>query len=153
MTTLIKNALIVNEYSIFKASVLIDSSIIRHIYRDGDTCPIVGKVIDAEGKVLIPGIIDDQVHFRDPGLGHKGDIFTESRAAVAGGVTSFMDMPNTKPPAVTIDLLEDKYATAAAKSIANYSFYFGATNENRKALKNINPKNVCGVKVFMGSST
>ncbi|MDR1056252.1 MAG: dihydroorotase [Prevotellaceae bacterium] len=153
MTTLIKNALIVNECSIFKGSVLINKSTIQHIYKEGDETPVAETIIDVEGKVLIPGIIDDQVHFREPGLTHKGDIFTESRAAVAGGVTSFMDMPNTKPPTITIDLLEDKYTTAIEKSIANYSFYFGATNENWGLLKNINPKNICGVKVFMGSST
>lgn len=154
---LIKNALIVNEGTSFKGSVLINGAFIQHIYK-GDDLPLPGvlataEVINAEGKVLIPGVIDDQVHFREPGLTHKADIFTESRAAVAGGVTSFMDMPNTKPASTTVDLLEDKYAIAAEKSIANYSFYFGASNNNASELKKIDPNRVCGVKVFMGSST
>jgi dihydroorotase len=109
--------------------------------------------IDGSGKWLIPGVIDDQVHFRDPGLTHKGDLFTESRAAVAGGVTSFMEMPNTVPNALTQELLEDKYKMAAEKSLANYSFYMGASNDNLEEVVKTNPKMVCGIKVFMGAST
>jgi dihydroorotase len=98
---------------------------------------------------LIPGVIDDQVHFRDPGLTHKGDIFTESRAAVAGGVTSFMDMPNTRPQTITIEALQAKFQMASQKSAANYSFYLGATNDNIKELLKADAKSVCGIKVFM----
>ena len=112
-----------------------------------------GERIDARGMLVLPGVIDDQVHFREPGLTYKEDIFSGSRAAVAGGVTSFMDMPNTKPATTTIDLLERKQELAATKSLANYSFYFGATNSNLRELHRIDPRTVCGVKVFMGSST
>jgi len=111
------------------------------------------QTIDATGKFLLPGIIDDQVHFRDPGLTAKGDIYTESRAAVAGGVTSFMDMPNTNPKTITLELLEEKFAIAAQKSLANYTFFLGATNDNLDEVRNIDPHKVCGVKVFMGAST
>ena len=110
-------------------------------------------VVEASGLYLLPGVIDDQVHFREPGLTHKGDIETESRAAVAGGVTSFMDMPNTKPQTITIAALEAKFEIAAQKSMANYSFYLGATNDNIDELKKADPKKVCGIKVFMGAST
>jgi len=109
--------------------------------------------IDAKGKWLIPGVIDDQVHFREPGLTHKGDIYSESKAAVAGGITSFMEMPNTMPQTTTIEALEHKYALGAEKSLANYSFYMGATNTNLDELRKVDPEKVCGVKVFMGSST
>ena len=111
------------------------------------------QLIDAEGLYLVPGAIDDQVHFRDPGLTHKGDIATESRAAVAGGVTSFMDMPNTVPNTLTQELLQDKYDIAAEKSMANYSFYMGMSNDNIDEVLKTDPKNVCGIKAFMGSST
>ena len=111
------------------------------------------QIIDATGKYLLPGIIDDQVHFRDPGLTAKGDLYTESRAAVAGGVTSFMDMPNTNPKTTTLKLLEEKFDIAAEKSLANYTFFFGATNDNLEELRNIDPRKVCGVKVFLGAST
>ena len=111
------------------------------------------RSVDATGKYLLPGIIDDQVHFRDPGLTHKGDLFTESRAAVAGGVTSVMDMPNTQPKTTTQELLEAKNKIAAAKSLANYTFFFGATNENLDEVRRIDPATVCGVKLFLGAST
>jgi dihydroorotase len=111
------------------------------------------KIIDAEGLHLFPGLIDDQVHFREPGLTHKADIYSESRAAVAGGITSFMEMPNTSPPTLTQELLEQKYQIAEEKSIANYSFFMGASNDNLEEVLKTNPRNVCGVKIFMGSST
>lgn len=155
MKILIKNANIVNEGRTFKGSVLIEGEHIEMIF-DGENESLPGdsvEVIDAEGLWLMPGVIDDQVHFREPGLTHKGDIASESRAAVAGGVTSFMDMPNTNPQATTIELLEEKFALAAEKSYANYSFYLGATNNNINELVKVNPRKVCGIKVFMGSST
>ncbi len=155
MKTLIKNAEIINEGKIFCGSVLINDDRIEKIFHLDDNLPLLEniEVIDATGLWLMPGVIDDQVHFREPGLTHKGDIYTESKAAVAGGVTSFMEMPNTLPQTTTIELLEQKYALAAGKSLANYSFYMGATNNNILELKKVNPKNVCGIKVFMGAST
>lgn len=155
MRQLISNANIVNEGQIYKGSVLINDEKIDKIYKTGDTINLKGEVeiIEAEGLWLIPGVIDDQVHFREPGLTHKGDIYTESKAAVAGGVTSYMDMPNTNPQTITLELLEEKYALAATKSLANYSFYLGATNQNIRQIIKINPHKICGVKVFMGSST
>jgi dihydroorotase len=152
--TLIKNALLVNEGKQCKASVLIEGEFIGKIYPD-NTAPEMDdvSVIDASGLLLLPGVIDDQVHFREPGLTHKADIYTESRSAVAGGVTSFMEMPNTKPQTTTIERLEEKYALAAEKSFANYAFYMGATNDNLSELKKVDPKRVCGVKIFMGAST
>jgi len=150
-STLITNAKIVNESTVFEGDVLIKGQFIekidRHISSSGST------IVDAKGKFLLPGVIDDQVHFREPGLTHKGNIFTESRAAVAGGVTSFMEMPNTSPPAFTQQLLEDKYQIAARTSLANYSFYMGASNDNLEEVLKTNLKNVCGLKIFMGSST
>lgn len=148
---LIKSAVIVNEGKQFVADVLIRNERIEKVAAsisapDEDT-------IDGSGKLLLPGLIDDQVHFRDPGVTYKADIATESRAAVAGGITSFMEMPNTKPNTLTQELLEDKYQLAAEKSIANYSFYMGASNDNLEEVLKTNPQNVCGVKVFMGSST
>jgi dihydroorotase len=152
--TLIHNALIVNEGALFKGSILVEDGKIVHIYK---VVPdeILGRsvIIDAQGKVLMPGVIDDQVHFREPGLTQKGDIFTESRAAVAGGVTSFMEMPNTQPQTLTQSLLEEKYKLGSEKSLANFSFYMGASNDNLDELSKTNPKNVCGIKVFMGAST
>lgn len=154
MKRLIKSAKIINENEVFIGSVLIDNEVIETIFKENDVIPSGNyQVIDAQGLWLIPGVIDDQVHFRDPGLTYKGDIFTESRAGVAGGVTSFMEMPNTKPQTVTIDLLEQKYVLGAEKAMANYSFYMGATNDNIDEIKKVDPKKVCGVKVFMGSST
>ncbi len=152
---LIKNAEIVNEGEVFTGSVLISGEEIETIYRGHNNLPDINdlETIDAEGKLLLPGIIDDQVHFREPGLSHKGDIYSESRAAAAGGVTSFMEMPNTIPQTITASALADKIAIAAASSPVNYSFYFGATNDNIEEIKAINPEEVCGLKVFMGSST
>lgn len=151
MSIFIRNAQIVNEGSITEADVLVENGIISWIGRGKD--PIADTVIDAAGKYLIPGAIDDQVHFREPGLTHKGEIATESRAAVAGGITSFMEMPNTKPQALTQELLQDKYDRAAQVSPANYSFFMGASNDNLKEVLKTDPLKVCGVKVFMGSST
>lgn len=156
METLIQNARIVNEGQVFSGSVLIDGELISGIF-GGDSVPVEilqrSVVIDARGKYLIPGVIDDQVHFREPGLTYKGEIYTESRAAVAGGVTTYMEMPNTKPQAVTQELLEQKYMRAAEVSAANYSFYMGATNDNLDEVLQTDGKNVCGIKIFMGSST
>jgi dihydroorotase len=151
---LIKNATIINEGRKFKGSVLLSNGIIEKIYEGPLEFNITeATILNAAGKILIPGVIDDHVHFREPGLTHKADIFSESRAAVAGGVTSFMDMPNTIPSATTKDILDEKYGIAADSSLANYSFYIGATDSNLKELLNINPREVCGIKIFMGSST
>jgi len=156
MKTLIKNAQIVNEGKTFSGAVLIDGELIIKVFT-GESIPEEitkgATVIDAQGKYLMPGAIDDQVHFREPGMTHKGEIATESRAAVAGGVTSYMEMPNTNPQAVTQQLLEQKYMRAAEVSAANYSFYMGATNDNLEEVLKTNGTDVCGVKVFMGSST
>lgn len=156
MKTLIKDATIINEGLNYKGSVLISEERINKIFpqvlpSDFDLKDV--KIIDAAGLYLIPGIIDDQVHFREPGLTHKGDILTESRAAVAGGVTTFMEMPNTNPQAITQEILEEKYERASEVSAANYSFYMGATNDNLEEVLKTDPKKVCGIKVFMGSST
>ena len=150
-TILIRNARLVNRGQIQEADVLIKSGRIAKI-----EASISGNAdieIDASGQCLIPGIIDDQVHFREPGLTHKANIATESRAAVAGGTTSFMEMPNVNPPSVTQELLEEKYQIAARTSLANYSFYMGATNDNLDEVLRTDPRRVCGVKIFMGSST
>jgi dihydroorotase len=151
---LIKNAQIINRGRKFNGDILLNNEIIEKIYER----PLAGNtdevtVIDASGKILIPGVIDVHVHFREPGLTHKADIATESRAAVAGGVTSFMDMPNTRPQTTTQNLLEEKYRIAEKCSLANYSFYIGATDINLKELLNTSPHKVCGIKIFMGSST
>lgn len=153
MKCLIKNASVVNEGAIFKADVLLEDGFISAISRSCNLSTEDARVIDAEGKYLIPGLIDEHVHFREPGLTAKADIATESRAAAAGGVTSFMDMPNTAPQTTTRQLLEEKFALAAQKSVANYSFYIGATNDNLPETTGIDPKKVCGIKLFMGSST
>lgn len=156
MRTLIKGAKLVNNGQIFEADVLISNQIIEGIFRKGDEVLYDinnVRIIDATGKYLLPGVIDDQVHFREPGLTHKGNIASESRAAAAGGVTSFMEMPNTKPASTSLSLLEEKYNIASETSLVNYSFWLGATNDNLEEIKKVNPKNVCGVKVFMGSST
>jgi len=156
MKTLIKNARIINEGRIFEGAVLIDGEFISKIFHSNDIPDQLVKgaaVIDVAGQYLIPGAIDDQVHFREPGLTHKGEIATESRAAVAGGVTSYMEMPNTNPQAVTQEILEEKYKRAAEVSAANYSFYMGATNDNLDEVLKTNGSNVCGIKIFMGSST
>ncbi len=149
---LIKNARIVNEGRTTEGDVLIRSNRIERI---GGEIAIAGAVeeIDANGKILMPGAIDDQVHFREPGLTHKGNIASESRAAAAGGITSFIEQPNTVPNAVTIDRLEEKFAIAAQTSHVNYSFMLGATNDNLEEIKALNPLNTAGIKIFMGSST
>ncbi len=155
MITLIANATVVNENLIEVKHILIKEGKIEKIYdKNTDIQNIIcDKLIEAKGKYLLPGIIDDQVHFREPGLTHKAEIYTESKAAVAGGVTSFMEMPNTNPQTVTQKLLQDKFDIAAKKSLANYSFYMGATNDNIEEVLKTDPKKVCGIKVFMGSST
>ena len=151
-STLIKNATIVNEKKVFKGDVLIENEIIIAI--SSEIAPTKNvEVIDAKGRYLIPGFIDDQVHFREPGLTHKATIATESRAAIAGGITSFIEMPNTVPQAVTQNLLEDKFKIAAKDSYANYSFMFGGTNNNLEELLKTDPKKVAGIKLFLGSST
>ncbi len=150
---LIKNAKIVNEGSIFEGDVLIENEFIVEIADFISAKSSDCKIIDAEGNFLIPGAIDDQVHFREPGLTHKGDIESESRAAVAGGVTSFIEQPNTIPNALTQDILEEKYKIAENNSFANYSFMMGASNDNLAEVLKTNPKNVAGVKIFLGSST
>ncbi|MGZ3756793.1 MAG: dihydroorotase [Mucilaginibacter sp.] len=148
---LIKSATIVNENRQYVADILVKDGIIERIDRSIEVH--ADEVINAEGLYLLPGLIDDQVHFREPGLTHKGDIYSESRAAVAGGITSFMEMPNTVPNTLTQELLEDKYQIAAHNSLANYSFYMGASNDNLDEVLRTDIKNVCGIKVFMGSST
>lgn len=151
---LIKNGIIVNEGKQYRADILVKGGIIEGIYKDSSPSPSQETIIlDASGKYIIPGVIDDQVHFRQPGLTHKADIASESAAAVAGGITSFMEMPNTIPQATTQTLLEEKYNIAANNSLANYSFYMGATNDNLEELLKTDPKKVCGIKIFMGSST
>jgi dihydroorotase len=153
METLIKNGIIINEGQVFEGSVLIKDDIIGRVIPNGENLPDAEKVVDANGSYIIPGVIDDQVHFREPGLTHKANIFTESRAAVAGGITSFMEMPNTNPQTTTIEALNQKFEIASRDSLANYSFYLGATNNNLKEITKVDPLNVCGIKVFMGSST
>jgi dihydroorotase len=150
-TILIKAATLVNEGQQFVADVWIKNGFIEKIAGQIDV--EADQVIDAEGLHLLPGMIDDQVHFREPGLTHKGDIFSESMAAVAGGITSYMEMPNTVPNTLTQELLADKYTLASEMSLANYSFFMGASNNNLEEVLKTNPKDVCGIKVFMGSST
>ena len=151
MLTLIKNAKLVNEGRTYRSDVLIENQKIKKISPkitiDAD------QLIDAEGLYLLPGVIDDQVHFREPGLTHKANIYSESKAAVAGGITSFMEMPNTNPQVLTQELLEEKYQIASKTSIANYSFFMGASNNNLEEILKTNPKNVGAIKIFMGSST
>jgi dihydroorotase len=148
---IIKNATIVNENSIFPGDVLIEGGRIEKIANQVSSEG--AQEIDASGLYLLPGIIDDQVHFREPGLTQKATIYTEAKAAVAGGVTSFMEMPNTKPPALTQALLEEKFRIAQHTSLANFSFYLGTSNENLDEIKKPDPKKICGIKIFMGSST
>lgn len=152
MKTLIKNVNIVNEGKIFKGNVLIVDKFISKI-SESEIVVSADKIIDGTNQYLFPGCIDDQVHFREPGLTHKGEIYTEAKAAVAGGVTSYMEMPNTVPNVFTQELLEDKYKRASDVSLANYSFFMGASNDNLEEVLKTDPKNVCGVKIFMGSST
>lgn len=156
MGTLLKNAKIVNEGKIVSGHILIEDETIARIFKIEDDITSLEKtneVVDVKGNYLLPGVIDDQVHFREPGLTHKANIQTESRAAVAGGITSFMEMPNTVPNTLTQELLQDKYDIAEKTSYANYSFYMGASNDNIEEVLKTDPKTVCGVKVFMGSST
>lgn len=148
---LIKNAKIVNEGTIFESDLLIENGLIVKVEKN--ISATADSVIDAKGNYLIPGAIDDQVHFREPGLTHKGTIETESRAAIAGGITSFIEQPNTVPNAVTQELLADKYEIASKSSYANYSFMMGGTNDNLEELLKTNPRNVAGIKLFLGSST
>lgn len=152
--TWIKNAVIVNEDNKFRGSVVIDGEKICKVI-NGDDAPEfeIDETVDAHGCYLIPGVIDDHVHFRDPGLTHKADMTTETAAAAAGGVTSFMDMPNCIPQTTTLEALNNKFADAANKCIVNYSFYFGATNNNAEQLAALDKTHVCGVKLFMGAST
>lgn len=152
MKILIKNAQIINENKNFKSDVLIEDDLIKQIGQNIAE-PDVNQVLDAEGKYLLPGVIDDQVHFREPGLTHKGMIESESRAAIAGGITSFIEQPNTVPNVVTQDLLEEKYTIASEKSFANYSFSMGGTNDNLDEVLKTNPLNVAAIKLFLGSST
>ena len=152
MKVLIKNAKIVNEGKIFKSNVLIENDFISKISTNISE-ENISKIIDAEGKFLIPGVIDDQVHFREPGLTWKGDIESESKSAIAGGITSFIEQPNTVPNAVTQELLEEKYKIASEKSYANYGFSMGGTNDNLEEVLKTNPKNVPAIKLFLGSST
>ncbi len=149
---LIKNATIVNEDEIFVSDILVENGIIKQIEREID-CPNGAEIFDATGLHLFPGLIDDQVHFREPGLTHKAEIYTEAKAAIAGGVTSYMEMPNTLPQAVTVAELEKKYTRASEVSLANYSFFMGTTNDNLEEINKVDFKNVCGLKIFMGSST
>ncbi len=152
MKTIIKNTQIVSDGKIITGDVLIGE---ERILKIASSISEQGNVteINGAGKFLMPGIIDDQVHFREPGLTHKADLYTESRACVAGGVTSFMDMPNVSPPSLTQELLEQRYEIASKKSIANYSFYMGVSNDNADEVLKTNPNNICGIKIFMGSST
>ncbi|RCU42174.1 dihydroorotase [Chryseobacterium lacus] len=152
MKILIKNATIVNENKLSESDLLIENDIISRIAKNISEDE-ADQIINASGKYLMPGVIDDQVHFREPGLTHKGDIESESRAAVAGGVTSYIEQPNTVPNAVTQELLEEKYQIAAGKSFANYSFSMGGTNDNLEEVLKTNPRNVAAVKLFLGSST
>ena len=151
-TLLIRNAKLVNEGKIYHADVFIKNGFIEKIDTNGIAMH-ADRVINAEGQYLLPGVIDDQVHFREPGLTHKGEIYTEAKAAVAGGITSFMEQPNTFPNAVTLELLEQKYTRAEQCSLANYSFFMGTTNKNLEELLKVDETKIAGVKIFMGSST
>ncbi len=152
---ILANGNIVNENRIFKGSVVIEDGLIKDITDNNIEVPLFSEYsfIDVSEKFVIPGVIDDQVHFREPGLTHKGDIYSESKAAVAGGITSFMEMPNTVPQTITQELLEEKYNLASEKSLSNYSFYMGVTNDNADEVLKTNPENVCGIKIFLGAST
>ena len=151
MRILIKNATLINEGVSIQKDVLIEEKIIQEI--NSNINVTADRIINAKGLHLIPGVIDDQVHFREPGLTHKAEIYTESKAAVAGGITSFMEMPNTKPQTLTQSLLEEKFKIASTNSLANYTFFMGASNDNLKEVLSTNPKTVGGIKIFMGSST
>lgn len=153
----LKNATIVNEGTVFKGHLYIQEGKIHQIFKNGEyqEAPVSNNVrtIDLNGDLLLPGIIDDQVHFREPGMTHKADLYTESCAAVAGGITTFMEMPNTKPQTTTQKILEEKFLLGQKSSLANYSFYIGATNDNIEELQSTDIQNVCGIKIFMGAST
>jgi dihydroorotase len=149
--TLLKNAAVIDESKIFETDILIKDDFIERI--DTDISDANAKIIDLSGNYILPGVIDDQVHFREPGLTHKGNIESESRAAISGGITSFMEQPNTNPQTTTIEKLEEKFSVASQSSYANYSFLFGGTNDNLEELKRLNPKSCSGVKLFLGSST
>ncbi len=148
---LFKNATLINEEKTFQGDLLVVGERIERI--GSNLSEATAQVIDLNGKYLIPGMIDDQVHFREPGLTHKGEISTESAAALAGGITSFMEMPNTSPPTTTVEALEAKFALGAQKSLANYSFYMGASNDNLDEVQKVDSTQVCGLKIFMGAST
>ena len=150
---LIKNGTIVNEGIIFQSDIYIENDTIKQIASEITLSEQDFQVIDATGKYILPGVIDDQVHFREPGLTHKADIESESKAAIAGGITSFIEMPNTNPQTTTIEKLEEKFTIASQKAYANYSFMFGGTNDNLEEIRKINPKDVAGLKLFLGSST
>ncbi len=150
---LIKNARLINEGSVEKKDVLVEGAFIKEISDRIESIPPNTMIIDAKNRYLMPGVIDDQVHFREPGLTHKADIYSESRAAVAGGITSFIEMPNTVPNATTQELLEEKFKIAQKVSLANFSFMIGGTNDNLKELLKTNGRNVAGIKLFLGSST
>jgi len=153
MRTIIRNATIINEGQQFVGSVVIEDEMIQQVLKGDDSTQTYDCEIDATGLYLFPGVIDDHVHFREPGLTHKADIASESRTAAAGGVTSYMEMPNTNPPTTTLTLLDEKFQLGALQSRVNYSFFFGATNDNVDTLQRLDPTRVPGVKVFMGSST
>ena len=152
MNFILRNATIINEGKNFSSDVLIEDGLIAKIDKNISSKKNY-KEINVEGLHLFPGVIDDQVHFREPGLTHKGDIYSESKAAVAGGITSYMEMPNTIPNTLTQELLEGKYQCASVKSVANFSFFMGASNNNLEEVLKTNPRNVCGIKIFMGAST
>lgn len=152
-TILLKNARIINEGKIFDGDILIEDSIIKEIDSSISAKSAQVKVIDVEGNYVMPGVIDDQVHFREPGLTHKATIETESKAAIAGGITSFVEMPNTNPQTVTLEAMKEKFKIASDSSYANYSFMFGGTNDNLDEILKVDPKDVAGLKLFLGSST
>ena len=153
MTTLITNAQIVNEGRTFSGALLIEGDRIADVFEANAPLPKADTVIDAQGSFLLPGVIDCHVHFRDPGLTHKADVESESRAAIAGGVTTVFDMPNTDPQTTTVEAYEEKNKLFAEKCLANFAIFFGATNDNLEAVKALDPQTTCGVKLFMGSST
>lgn len=152
---LLHNATIVNESKTFAGSILLEGEVIKEIFSGSVPADILksANVFDLSGKYILPGVIDDQVHFREPGLTHKGEIATESKAAIVGGITSYMEMPNTSPQTISMDRIDEKIAIARQNSLANYAFYLGATNDNIDEIVNADPSKICGVKVFMGSST
>lgn len=150
---LIRNARIVNEGTIFSGEILIENEYITTIANNIPINPKQVEIVDANNNYVLPGLIDDQVHFREPGLTHKADIESESRAAIAGGITSFIEMPNTVPQTTTVEELDSKFQIAAATSHANYSFMFGGTNDNLEEILKVDPKKVAALKLFLGSST